>query len=100
MLTLTDNATARTYLGLIDTALGTLNTKRATLGAFVNRLEGAAANLLNNIENQSSAESRIRNVDVASESANMTRNQILQQASATVLSQANQSPSLALKLLG
>jgi flagellin len=97
---ISDNASAQTYLTDIDTALTTLNTKRATLGAYVNRLEGAAANLLNNIENQSAAESRIRNVDVASESATMTRNQILQQASATVLSQANQAPSLALKLLG
>ena len=98
--TILSNSTAQNYMIGIDAALQTLNTKRSTLGAFVNRLEGAAANLLNNIENQSAAESRIRNVDVAAESATMTRNQILQQASATVLSQANQSPSLALKLLG
>ncbi|MEB3285899.1 MAG: flagellin [Vampirovibrionales bacterium] len=97
---ITSHATAQDYIGTIDSALTTLNTNRAALGAFVNRLEGAASNLLNSIENQSSAESRIRNVDVAAESANMTRNQILQQASATVLSQANQAPSLALRLLG
>ncbi|MEB3285900.1 MAG: flagellin [Vampirovibrionales bacterium] len=97
---ITTNSTAQLYIGSIDNALSTLNTNRAALGAFVNRLEGAASNLLNSIENQSSAESRIRNVDVAAESANMTRNQILQQASATVLSQANQAPSLALRLLG
>jgi len=95
----TDSTTARTYLGVIDTAISTLLSKRATLGAYVNRLEGAANNLLNSIENLSSAESRIRNVDVAMESANMTRNQILQQASATVLSQANQTTGLALQLL-
>ncbi|MEB3287960.1 MAG: flagellin [Vampirovibrionales bacterium] len=95
-----DNSSARAYITVLDAALDRINTKRASLGAFVNRLEGAASNLLNSIENQSSAESRIRNVDVAAESANMTRNQILQQASATVLSQANQSPSLALRLLG
>lgn len=96
----TDNASARTYIDTIDTALTRLNTRRSTLGSMVQRMDGAAANLLNGIENQSAAESRLRNVDVAAESAAMTRNQILQQASATVLSQANQSPSLALKLLG
>ncbi|MDX2085710.1 MAG: flagellin, partial [Candidatus Melainabacteria bacterium] len=51
------------------------------------------------IENLSASESRIRNVDVAKESAELVRNQILQQASATILSQANQSPQLALSLL-
>ncbi|MEB3287959.1 MAG: flagellin [Vampirovibrionales bacterium] len=96
----TDSTTARAYLTTLDTAIETVLEQRATLGAFINRLEGAASNLLNSIENQSSAESRIRNVDVAAESATMTRNQILQQASATVLSQANQAPSLALRLLG
>ncbi|MEB3285901.1 MAG: flagellin, partial [Vampirovibrionales bacterium] len=98
--TVTNNTSAQNYITQLDSALDLVNTKRASLGAFVNRLEGAASNLLNSIENQSSAESRIRNVDVAAESANMTRNQILQQASATVLSQANQAPSLALRLLG
>lgn len=98
--TLTDSTSARTYLTGIDAALKTLLTKRATLGAMVNRLEGAANNLLNSIENNQSAESRIRNVDVAFESGNMTRNQILQQSAATVLSQANQGPQIALKLLG
>jgi flagellin len=52
------------------------------------------------IENFSASESRIRNVDVAKESAEMTKNQILQQAAATVLGQANQNPQMALKLLG
>jgi len=65
-----------------------------------NRLSSAAQNLSIAIENFSASESRIRNVDVAKESANMTKNQILQQAAATVLSQANQAPQLALKLLG
>lgn len=96
---ITSNATAQTYIGTVDAALTTLNGRRATLGAMVNRLEGTAKNLMNLIENTSSAESRIRNVDVAAESANMTRYNILQQSSAAVLSQANQTPALALQLL-
>jgi flagellin len=95
-----DNSSAQTFLGTLDTALGNLNTKRAVLGATTNRLESAVNNLSVSIENLSSAESRIRNVDVAQESANMTRNQILQQASTSILAQANQSPSLALSLIG
>jgi flagellin len=94
------NSAAQSFLGTLDTALSNLNTKRATLGALTNRLESSVSNLSVSIENLSSAESRIRNVDVASESANMTRNQILQQASTSILSQANQSPSLALSLIG
>jgi flagellin len=95
-----DNSAAQTFLGTVDTALGSLNTKRATLGALSNRLESAVSNLSVSVENLSSAESRIRNVDVASESAVLTRNQILQQASTSILAQANQSPSLALSLIG
>ena len=95
-----DNSAAQTFLGTLDTALGNLNTKRAILGATTNRLESAVNNLSVSIENLSSAESRIRNVDVAQESASLTRNQILQQASTSILAQANQSPSLALSLIG
>lgn len=90
---------ARAFINEIDAALTALNTRRGTLGAMVNRLEGTSSNLSIGIENLSSSESRIRNVDVALESANLTRNQILQQASNTVLAQANQSPQLALQLL-
>ena len=97
--TITDNATAQTYLALVDTALTTLNAQRATIGSFTNRVESAIGNLQNSIENLSAAESQIRNVDVAAESAEMTRNQILQQASNTILAQANQTPQLALQLL-
>jgi flagellin len=94
-----NNAAGQAYLTTVDTALDAVNTQRATIGSFMNRLESAASNLQNSIENLSSAESTIRNTDVAMESANMTRNQILQQASTTILAQANQSPQLALKLL-
>jgi flagellin len=95
-----DNSAARTFLTTVDTSLTNLNTKRATLGALSNRLDGAITNLDVSIENLSAAESRIRNTDVASESANLSRSQILQQAATSILSQANQSPSLALSLLG
>ncbi len=83
----------------IDTSMGTLNTRRATLGAVINRLESAASNLAISIENQSASESRLRDADIAYETAQMTRNQILQQSSAAILQQANQVPSLALQLL-
>jgi len=83
----------------LDTALAAVNSQRGRIGAFTNRLEGAANNLSIAIENFSASESRIRNVDVAQESANLTRNQILQQASAAMLAQANSAPQLALQLL-
>lgn len=94
-----NNSAAQAYLTLIDTAIRTVNVRRGNLGAIINRLNGAVSNLQISIENQSSSESRIRNADIASESAELTRNQILQQSAATILSQANQSPQLALTLL-
>jgi flagellin len=93
------SSNAREAITAIDSALATVNTRRGMIGSLTNRLEGAANNLSVSIENLSSSESRIRNVDVARESANLTRNQILQQASAAMLAQANQSPQLALQLL-
>lgn len=92
-------ANARTLMTQIDSAITAVNTKRGNLGAFVNRLEGSINNLSIGVENLSASESRIRNVDVAAESSNLTRNQILQQAANTVLAQANQAPQLALNLL-
>jgi flagellin len=83
----------------LDTAINTINTRRGNIGALTNRLETTTNNLSTILENTSASESRIRNVDVASESANLTRNQILQQAAAAMLSQANQAPQLALQLL-
>jgi flagellin len=94
------NASALKAISTIDTALQTVGNRRASIGAMTNRLSSAAQNLSISIENFSASESRIRNVDVAKESAEMTKNQILQQAAATVLGQANQAPQLALKLLG
>jgi flagellin len=92
-------ASAILALTTIDAALAEVGRRRGQIGSLSNRLEGAANNLSVSIENLASSESRIRNVDVAMESANLTRNQILQQASAAMLSQANQSPQLALQLL-
>lgn len=97
--TLDSHANASAALGALSTAIGTVNSRRGNIGAVINRLEGAANNLSVAVENFSASESRIRNVDVAAESAQLVRNQILQQASSTILAQANQSPSLALQLL-
>ena len=93
------NSAAQAYLDVVDSALSVLGTRRATLGSITNRLESASNNLTIGIENLSGAESRIRNVDVAAETAELTRNQILQQASSTVLIQANQSTQVALSLI-
>ena len=93
-------ATARTALDTIDTAINTLSTSRATIGAAQNRLQVTMNNLAVAHENLSAANSRIRDVDVAQETSEMTKNQILTQAGVSVLSQANQLPSAALSLLG
>jgi len=73
---------------------------RGSLGAVQNRLGSTINNLAITVENLSAAESRIRDVDVAFETAQLTRNSILQQASISVLSQANALPQSALRLLG
>ncbi len=96
---LSSHLTAQSAIAVMDAALDTVNEARGKLGAFVNRLEYAAQNLATNIENTSASESRVRNVDVAMESSNLARNQILQQASQAMLAQANQAPQLALQLL-
>lgn len=93
------NTAVQTYIGNVDAALDALNTRRSTLGSMINRLESVTSNLNINIENLSASESRIRNVDVASESAAMIQGQILQQASVSILSQANQVPQMALQLI-
>ena len=90
---------ANTALDLIDTAIDTVNTARGDLGASQNRLGSAYASIQSATENLSTAESRIRDVDVAWETADLTRNSILQQAATSVLAQANVQPQLALKLL-
>lgn len=91
---------ASTALSTIDAAIDTVNTARGGFGAIQNRLESTVRNLATNSENLSAAESRIRDVDVAAETADLTRNSILQQAALSVLGQANTQPQLALSLLG
>jgi len=90
---------AQTALGAIDAAISDISSSRASLGAVQNRLNVTIANLGSARENLAAANSRIRDVDVAEETANMTRNNILMQAGVAVLAQANQMPSLALSLL-
>jgi flagellin len=91
---------ARSALDAIQFALTSVNQKRGTLGALESRLEVTINNLQVARENFKAAESRIRDVDVATEAAELTRLNILQQAGAAVLAQANQVPQLALQLLG
>jgi flagellin len=84
----------------IDTAINTVSALRGRLGAIQNRLGSTINNLAVQVENLSAAESRIRDVDVALETAQLTRNSILQQASIAVLAQSNALPQSALQLLG
>lgn len=91
---------ALSALDAVKFAIGSLTANRGTLGAAESRLNVAINNLQVARENFASAESQIRDVDVAEEAARLTRLNILQQAGASVLAQANQQPSLALALLG
>jgi flagellin len=91
---------ARAALDAIRTAITSITRNRGTLGAAESRLETTIANLQVARENFMAAESVIRDVDVAAESAELTRVTILQQAGTAILAQANQQPQLALRLLG
>lgn len=91
---------AQLSLSSLDNALVSVNAIRANFGAMQNRLQSTSNNLLVYDENMSAANSRIRDADVAAESAEMVRNNILMQAGTSVLGQANQMNQLALKLLG
>lgn len=86
-------------LALLDSAIGQVATIRASFGTAQNRLESAIRSIAIAVENTSAADSRIRDVDFASETAELTRNQVLQQAGISVLSQANVSAQSALSLL-
>ncbi|RYZ84634.1 MAG: flagellin FliC [Proteobacteria bacterium] len=91
---------AQLSLDVIDSALTSVNAIRANFGAIQNRLTSTSSNLLVYDENLSAANSRIRDADVAAESSEMMRNNILLQAGISVLGQANNSQQMALKLLG
>ena len=93
-------AGAQSALAVLDEAITDVSSARAGIGALQNRLQTTIANLATARENLTAANSRIRDVDVASESANMTKSNILMQAGVSVLAQANQQPSVALSLLG
>lgn len=96
---LTDADTSATAIENIDAALETINGVRSVLGAAQNRLTSTISNLQNVNENVSAALGRIQDTDFAAETAQMTKQQTLQQASTSVLAQANQLPSSVLKLL-
>lgn len=87
------------HIDTIDKALNKVSTQRAKLGANQNRLEHTIANLDNSSENLQAAESRIRDVDMAKEMMNFSKNNILQQAAQAMLAQANQAPQGVLQLL-
>ncbi len=87
-------------LTTVDTAISIIDAKRADLGAIQNRFQSTIRNLSSISENVSAARSRIRDTDFATETAQLTRWQIIQQASTTILGQANQRPQAALSLLG
>ena len=91
---------AQATLAGIDSFIEIIDSKRAALGAVQNRMESTIRNQSSIAENESDARSRIRDTDFASETAALTQNQIIQQASQTILSQANQRPTVALSLLG
>lgn len=97
--TVATQAGANTAITTIDTAIKTLSTERSKLGAWQNRLEHTVKNLDNAGENLQASESRIRDVDMAKEMMNFTKNNILQQAAQAMLAQANQAPQGVLQLL-
>ena len=90
---------AQDFLGDIDKLIAQVDSSRATLGAVQNRMDSTIRNQSNISENLSAARSRVRDADFATETANMTKQNILQQAASTILSQANQRPQSALTLL-
>lgn len=97
---LSTKAGAQNSLAVIDQSVIDVSDARADIGATENRMQVTMANLATARQNLTAANSRIRDVDVAEESADMTRNDILMQAGVSVLAQANQLPSLAVQLLG
>jgi flagellin len=91
---------SQSALEVIDAALASIDEQRADLGAVQNRFDYTISNLANIQENVSASRSRIQDTDFAVETANLTKNQILQQAGTSILAQANQIPQAAISLLG
>ncbi len=94
-----DKASAQNSLAAIDAAITSVSAMRADFGAIQNRLQSTIGNIAISVENMAAANSRIRDVDIAEETAEMTRNNIMLQAGTSVLAQANQSSNTALQLL-
>ena len=97
---LSTSSNAQAAIDALDDALKTVNTERSTLGATQNRLQMTISNLGNMYENMAASNSRLKDVDVAEESAAFSRNQIISQAATSMLAQANQLPQSALSLIG
>ena len=95
----TDDATAREFLAFIDDAIENISARSALIGAYMNRVESAVEAISVQKENIVSANSSIKDTDVAKESSNYLKYQILQQSSATLLATANQQPQIALNLI-
>lgn len=93
-------ANAQSMIDTLDTMIAAVDSKRSELGAVQNRFGSTISNLSNITENVSSARARVRDADFAEETAKLTSSQILQQASSSILAQANQRPQTALSLLG
>jgi flagellin len=92
-------ANAQAAIDSVDTAIAAISTQRSNYGAAMNRMQITVSNIQSMRTNLSAANSRIKDVDVAEETASMARNQVLSQAGAAVLAQANQAPQLAMQLL-
>jgi len=98
-LDITTSAAARTSIGLIDTAIQSVNSQRASLGAISNRLDNTVSNLTNISNNLTAGRGRIEDADFAAETTNLAKTQILQQASTAMLAQANAAKQNVLSLL-
>jgi len=98
-ISVSSQANAQVILAGMDSLIAVVDKKRAELGAVQNRFQSSINNQSNISENLSAAKSRIKDADFAAETAKLTKNQILQQASQTILAQANQRPQAALSLL-
>lgn len=99
-ISVSSQANAQAVLAGMDSLIAVVDKKRAELGAVQNRFQSTIRNQSNVAENLTAARSRIQDTDFAQETANLTKMQILQQASSSILSQANQRPQVALSLLG
>ncbi len=99
VLDVTSTASANALTTVLDTAIEKVSTHRSSLGALQNRLEHTISNLNNTSENLTAAESRVRDVDMAKEMMNFSKNNILNQAAQAMLAQANQQPQGVLQLL-